>query len=145
MVDRLKQKQRWPATSRFLQFCLVGTSGVVVDMGLLVLFVQLARLPPVLAKALACECAIVNNFLGNDCWTFRDVGTTAGRVARFLRFNGVSLAGLALNVTLFAAQVQWLNMNLYLANAIAIVVVAGFTYTLSRRWAWRTVSPREAE
>jgi dolichol-phosphate mannosyltransferase len=123
----------------------VGASGVVVDMGLLALLVQIARLPPVLAKALACECAIVNNFLWNDHWTFRDVEATARRGARFLRFNGVSLAGLALNVGLFAAQVHWLGMNLYLANAIAIVVVAGFNYTLSRQWAWRTASPKEAE
>jgi dolichol-phosphate mannosyltransferase len=136
MVDGLKPRPGWQAMNRFLQFCLVGASGVLVDMGLLAL---------VLAKAIACEIAIVNNFLWNDHWTFRGVEPAQGRGARFLWFNGVSLAGLALNVALFAAQVRWLGMNLYLANAVAIIVVAGFNYTLSQQWAWRTASPREAE
>ena len=123
--------------TRFLRFCLVGATGVVVDMGVLALLVQFATLPPVLAKAGACEVAIVNNFIGNDRWTFR--GVRAGGPSRFVRFNGVSLAGLVLNVTLFHVQVHWLGLNLYLANAVAIGLVAGFNYTLSRQWAWRPV------
>ena len=120
----------------FGKFCVVGGSGVVVDMGILALLVHVGTLPLPLAKAVACETAIVNNFLWNDRWTFRKAGSALSGCARFLRFNGVSLAGLALNVALFSAQVLWLGMNVYLANAAAIVMVAGFNYTLSRRWAW---------
>ena len=123
--------------TRFLRFCLVGAVGVVVDMGVLALLAHFAALPLVLAKAGACEAAIVNNFIWNDRWTFR--GVRAGGPSRFVRFNGVSLAGLVLNVTLFHVQVHWLGLNLYLANAVAIGLVAGFNYTLSRQWAWRPV------
>lgn len=128
--------------TRFLRFCLVGATGVVVDMGVLALLVQFSPLPQVLAKACACEAAIVNNFVWNDRWTFRRAGTGAGGLSRFVRFNAVSLAGLALNVALFSLLIRGVGFNLYLANAVAIGLVAGFNYTLSRQWAWRPATGR---
>jgi len=122
---------------RLAQFCLVGASGVVVDMGALTLLAHLTPVPLVLAKAMACELAIVNNFVWNDLWTFHGAGSGTSRFLRFVRFNGVALVGLALNVRLFQAQVEGLGLNLYLANAVAIGLVAGFNYTSSRHWAWR--------
>lgn len=92
--------------TRLLSFCLVGASGVVVDMGVLALLVTWTPLPLWLAKAVACEVAIASNFLGNDRWTFRGTGGGPGRGHRFLRFNGVALAGLMLNVTAFAVLVH---------------------------------------
>lgn len=118
------------------RFCLVGASGVVVDMGTLALLTEFTLLPLVLAKALACELAIVNNFVWNDLWTFHGADLGTCRFWRLVWFNGVSLAGLALNVLLFQAQVAGLGLNLYLANAVAIALVAGFNYTFSRHWAW---------
>ncbi len=126
------------------KFCVVGGSGVVVDMGMLALLVHVSTLPLAVAKAVACETAIVNNFLWNDRWTFRKAGSPLSWRSRFVRFNGVSLAGLALNVAVFTLFASGLKLNLYLANATAIVLVAGFNYTLSRHWAWgqkQTSSP----
>jgi dolichol-phosphate mannosyltransferase len=122
----------------FLSFCLVGASGVVVDMGVLALLVTCTPLPLLLAKAVACEVAIASNFLGNDRWTFRGTGGGPGRGHRFLRFNGVALAGLVLNVTAFAVLVHGWGISLYPANALAIGLVAGFNYLLSRHWVWKT-------
>jgi len=122
---------------RLGQFCLVGASGVVGDMGVLSVVAHLTPMPLVFAKATACALAIVNNFVWNDLWTFHGDGLGTSRSPRFVRFNGIALAGLALNVVLFQVQVEGLGLNLYLANAVAIGLVAGFNYTLSRHWAWR--------
>ena len=121
---------------QFLQFCLVGASGVVVDMGILSLLAHFTPLPLLLVKALACETAIGNNFVWNDRWTFREARGDGAPGARFLRFNGAALAGLILNVMLFGALVHGLGLNLYLANGLAIGLVAGVNYTLSRFWVW---------
>ena len=60
--------------SRFIRFGLVGGSGVLVDMGLLFVFADPRMLGWGLSisKTLAAEAAIVNNFVWNDLWTFRD-------------------------------------------------------------------------
>ena len=57
----------------YAQFCAVGASGVVVDMGVLHLLAApaLRALNLSLSKAVAAEVALVNNFTWNDLWTFR--------------------------------------------------------------------------
>jgi dolichol-phosphate mannosyltransferase len=60
---------------RYLKFCVVGGSGVVVDMALL----HVLSSPSILgwnlslSKALAAEVGLVNNFIWNEVWTFRDL------------------------------------------------------------------------
>lgn len=136
--------------SRFVRFAVVGSSGVLIDMGLLYLLSSPAGLAWGLtrAKLLAAEAAILNNFFWNDLWTFRDLvpeqrsAAAAGR--RLLKFHLVCLAGLAINVTLLNLQVHLLGMNRYVANAVAIAAVTGFNYFLNRALAWRSASPPEA-
>ena len=71
------------STSRFLRFALVGASGVVVDMALLFLLSDPRALGFGLtrSKIVAAELAIINNFLWNDAWTFRDLVGDAARPA----------------------------------------------------------------
>jgi dolichol-phosphate mannosyltransferase len=66
---------RLSLSARFIQFCLVGLSGVVVDMGFLYLLSDESTLglPLTRSKIIAGELAIINNFIWNDFWTFRDI------------------------------------------------------------------------
>ncbi len=102
---------------RFLTFCLVGLTGVLVNMGCLILLHGLLRLPLTLAAALAVEAAIVSNFLGNNRWTF------AGgrpRLDRFLRFNAVSLLGLGITLAVLHLLTGVYGWDYRLANLVAI-------------------------
>jgi dolichol-phosphate mannosyltransferase len=134
----------WPV-ARFARFAAVGLSGVVVDMFMLYLLSDPATLGWGLtrSKVLAAELAIVNNFLWNDGWTFRDVaGDAAGsgfrrKLDRFVRFNLISLVGVALCVGLLNIQFNLLGMNRYVANAIAIGIVTMWNFWLNTRLAWR--------
>lgn len=132
--------------SRFLKFCVVGGSGVLVDMGLLYVFSDphmfgwgLTR-----SKILAAEAAIFTNFLLNDLWTFRDLaGKHAGgwaRARRFLGFNAICSVGVALNVILLNLLFNFAHVNRYVANAIAIVAVTGWNYWLNRKLNWTPLS-----
>jgi dolichol-phosphate mannosyltransferase len=129
--------------ARFARFCAVGASGVVVDMGLLYLLSDPATLHFGLtrSKVLAAELAIVNNFLWNDAWTFRDLAAdqrgAGAKLKRFAKFNVVCTLGLALNVALLNAQFNWLGMNRYLANAVAIALVTMWNFWLNTRLSWR--------
>jgi dolichol-phosphate mannosyltransferase len=128
---------------RYARFCLVGGSGVVVDV--LLLYLLLGPHPSVLrlnlSKILAAEAAVVNNFVWNDLWTFEDAvprkGGARGRFNRFLRFNLISLSGLCITGILLNWQVYGLQMNVYLANLISIVLVSVWNFALSSRIGWR--------
>jgi dolichol-phosphate mannosyltransferase len=127
---------------RFIQFGLVGASGVFVDMGILFVLAdpQMLGWGLSLSKALAAETAILNNFLWNDLWTFRDLAAgQAGwhlRVRRFGKFNLICLLGIALNVLLLNVQVHLLQMNVYVANLIAILLVSVWNFSMNLTFGW---------
>ena len=131
--------------SRFLRFGLVGGSGVLVDMSLLFVFADPRMLGWGLSisKALAAEAAIVNNFIWNDLWTFRDRALNCPgwrlRASRFGRFNLICLAGIGLNVGLLNALVHGLGLNIYVANGIAIVVVSLWNFGMNLRFGWSEI------
>lgn len=135
---------RWakPSSLRFVQFCLVGGSGVLVDMALLYLLSDPSTLGLGLtrSKLIASETAIVSNFLLNDLWTFREVARLKpgmrARLRRFLSFNAICSAGLLWNLLLLNVMFNVLQMNRYVANLIAIALVTGWNYWLNRKLSW---------
>ena len=139
---------RWakiPLT-RFLRFALVGLSGVVVDMTVLFLLSD----PTMLAwgltrsKLIAAELAIVNNFLWNDLWTFRDRAQDRRRLARlrrFAKFQLICLMGVVINTLLLNVLFNLFEIDRYVANAIAIAAVTGWNYWLNLKISWRAAHP----
>src|SRR5438128_5391700 len=136
--------------ARFPRFAAVGLSGVGVDMALLFLFADPRALGWGLTqgKILAAEAAILNNFIWNDSWTFRDVarqlGGGAARLKRFARFNLICAMGLALSVLLLALQVDVLGVNRYVANAVAIALVTAWNFWMNKAFSWAAPAPRAA-
>ena len=132
-----------PSTTRFIRFALVGASGVLVDMAFLFLLSDPRALGFGLtrSKVVAAELAIINNFLWNDAWTFRDlVGDQRGlrhKLRRLLKFNAVCGIGLVLNVLLLNLQFNVFHINRYVANLVAIAVVTAWNYWLNLRLNWR--------
>jgi dolichol-phosphate mannosyltransferase len=133
--------------SRFARFAVVGCSGVVVDMGLLFLLSDPSMLGWGLtrSKLMASEMAILNNFIWNDSWTFRDISArqtgSKDRLRRFAKFQLICLAGLVLNTVLLNLQFNFLGMNRYVANAVAIIVVTGWNFWLNLKLSWRAADP----
>lgn len=89
-------------TARFIKFCVVGASGVVVNLGVLAALTAL-DVRSSFASAWAIQVSILSNFAVNEGWTFRDQregGTLLGRIARF---QLVSLVGALMQWTVFIA------------------------------------------
>ena len=142
--------------ARFARFAAVGSSGVLVDMGLLYALSDPHMLGWGLtrSKLLAAEIAIVNNFIWNDAWTFGDLAAdqqgALQKLKRFGKFNVVCALGLVLNLGLLNLQFNLLGMNRYLANAIAIALVTMWNFWLNMKLSWRSTEvsaepPRPAE
>lgn len=130
----------WRLALRYGQFCAVGLTGIVVDMGVLHLLAVGAflGLNLSLSKAVAAEVALLNNFIWNELWTFRGygIGGWRKRWLRLLKFNLICLSGIGLSVLLLNLQVKGLGWNLYASNLIAIVVVSVWNFWLNWRFGW---------
>lgn len=131
---------------RLMRFGIVGLSGVVVDMTVLYALSDPSALGMGLtrSKILAAEIAILNNFIWNDRWTFRDLvkddTSQAGWMRRLVKFNLICLAGLVLNVLLLNLLFNVVGMNRYVANLIAIAAVTAWNFGVNLALNWRTTA-----
>ncbi len=141
LPDRLRQ---------FVKFCLVGGSGVLVDMGVLYVLADPKTLAVNLAfsKVCAAEIALVNNFLWNELWTFRTLSHPMGegrgegfpRLRWFLFFNAICGIGILFAVLVLHLFHTLLGWNLYLSNLLTIALVTLWNFGMNVRFNWATPS-----
>lgn len=146
-ITKLREKLRVPV-KRFLKFGLVGFSGVFVDMAIFYLLSDNASLGWGLtrSKMIAAEVAVLNNFLWNDLWTFRDLAKQQigwkKRIKRFVKFNLICLVGIGLNLIILNILVNYFGVNKYLANLIAIAIVTIWNFWFNLKLSWRVTQTK---
>lgn len=126
----------------YIRFCMVGSSGLLVDSIVLHLLMNTTVFHAniYLCKPIAAEVAIVSNFVWNRLWTFkhrvRNDDTFGDWLMSFAKFNLICLLGMAFGVILLAVQVSHLKWGLYASNVVAVVLVSIFNFLLTERFAW---------
>ncbi|AUC60448.1 dolichol-phosphate mannosyltransferase [Cyanobacterium sp. HL-69] len=131
----------WPF-SRFIRFGMVGFTGVFVDMTILYLLSGPSTMQwnLTLSKIIAAEFAIINNFIWNDRWTFKDFSQFGqGKLhtlKRLLKFNLICLAGLFINVVILNLIVNFIFPNPYIANLSAIALTTFWNFWLNYKLNW---------
>ena len=114
---------------RFLKFCLVGGSGVVVDFGITYLAKEFLKLNKYVANSLGFICAATSNYILNRTWTFGN--NDPDIVMQYFRFFGFSLIGLAINnlvIYLLHGRVKW---NFYIVKLIATCIVTFWNFSMN--------------
>lgn len=124
---------------RFLKFCLVGLSGVAVNMSLLWLLTEAGGLFYILSAAIAIETSVVTNFILNDTWTFRDRRVSGVRrvLGRGAKFNLVSIMGLGINMTVLLLLTEGFGVMYLVSNIFGIGAATSWNFLVNRRWTWQ--------
>jgi dolichol-phosphate mannosyltransferase len=133
---------------RFLRFGIVGAVGVVINMGFYTLLYDLVHIYDLIAGAIAIELSILNNFILNDRWTFRDRATKGWKTwfKRCLAFHLSSglVAMLAQLLTLYVLT-RFLGMWDKLAYLIGIGIGALANYIICNHLIFRQKKVDEEE
>ncbi len=124
---------------RFVKFCIVGLSGVVVNMGILWLLTRFAGLQYYISSLFAIEASIVSNFAFNDYFTFADrrTGKTKSYISRLLRFNVTCAAGAGIQYGLLVLFTSVIGVYYLLSNLIGIAVATLWNYFVNFSWTWK--------
>jgi dolichol-phosphate mannosyltransferase len=142
-VDYLKQiaslMKRTGELTRFLKYCLVGASGVLVNMGLLWLLTEVGGLYYLVSAAFSIETSIITNFALNDHFTFPDRKSRGSRqsLLRLAKFNAVSLAGLGVNMAVLWTLTSVFGVHYLLSNLAGIAVATLWNYLVNFWWTWK--------
>ncbi|MBF2065595.1 MAG: glycosyltransferase [Calothrix sp. C42_A2020_038] len=139
-VGGLKRHFNFPI-GRFLRFGVVGFSGLGVDLAVFHILRRVIGLGLTRSTIISAEVAIINNFLWNDIWTFRDISRwqkgVGPRLKRFVKFNVICLAGVILQALIVNLLYNVLNVNEYLSKLIAIAVVVVWNFWVNLKLSWR--------
>jgi dolichol-phosphate mannosyltransferase len=133
---------RHPRFGQFIKFCLIGGSGVIVDMAVLHFLADPKWLgwSVSLSKVCSAETAMLTNFAGNEVWTFRDTAKPgsgcSGWPRRLVVFNAICGVGIVFAVLLLDLFHFGMHLNLYLANFLAIMLVTLWNFWMNAKFNW---------
>jgi len=124
---------------RPIRFLLVGVTGYGVSSLVLWIARYSLGLPTVFAGVLAGIISTFTNFQLNDIFTWRDrrSRSVGEKVVRLLRYYSTTAAGMVISLAILVVLVDWVRLNLLLANFVAIGVGGTFNYVLHNIWTWR--------
>jgi dolichol-phosphate mannosyltransferase len=128
---------RFQSSKVFIKFCIVGASGVLVNLGVFTALLALG-VNKYLASPVAIECSIITNFLGNNYWTFRRRSLGSGIHVRGLRFNAVSILSLAISFGTFVVLSRAVPaVAPQVHQLIGIIPATLVNYFLNSYWTFR--------
>jgi dolichol-phosphate mannosyltransferase len=132
---------RLQSSQTFLKFLAVGASGVVVNLGVFTILLNLG-LNKFLASPIAIEASIVSNFLLNNYWTFRGRNRRDRVRIKGLKFNAVSLVSLGVSYGTFVL-LSWSfpSGSPQLHQFIGIIPATLVNYFLNAYWTFRQAAP----
>lgn len=137
----LKLLKRSPSDRRFYVFCLIGGSGVLVDM---LVFAWLNSCYPVLnvngRAVVSALAAMTSNFALNNFFTWGDQLPRRSRwnivFSRFGKYLIASSLGILVKSLILFFAYNVLGVNKYLANLAGIICASFNNYALSKWWVW---------
>lgn len=140
-IKHLWQRRKTFPVIRFMQFGVVGITGVLLNTLLLSTFQGQLGLGVLASTLIAAELAIVGEFTWNDIWTFGDISRQQRQwnqlVKRFIKFNIVCVMGLTLRTIILMLLSGGLSFNIYLANLLAISALLLWNFWISLKLSWR--------
>ncbi len=124
-------------SARFLLFCLVGLSGLVVHLITLTAATKLAAMTFGAAQTLATVAAIAWNFVLNNMFTYRDQRLTGWRfVTGLIRFMVICAIGAISNVGI-ATWIYDYDSRWWLAGLSGALIGTVWNFVVSAAFVWR--------
>lgn len=142
-LDHLRRLKRWADTrygafSRFVQFCVVGTGGMIVDLTVYWILLSLA-VPLMASRALAIWIAMTFCFGLNRRFTF-SYSRTDGIFAQYCRYVGSCSVGAVISWTVSVSLTRMTDLfALHPLIAAMVGIAAGliFNFLMSHLWVFK--------
>ncbi len=127
-----------PEAGRFIKFCIVGGSGVFVNLGILALLVEIFTFQERPAYIIAVAISILTNYTLNSLFTYGDKKSPSRKesMRRVLYYYGVSVAVMFFNFAIFSLGLS-LGFHYILAAMIGIVTATVLNFILATKLVWK--------
>ena len=114
---------------KFIKYCVVGISGVIVDFLITWLLKEKLHLNKYIANTIGFISAATSNYILNRIWTFEsDNPRIAGE---YFSFFVISLIGLGLNNMIIWLCADKMKLNFYFSKLVAIGFVTLWNFVMN--------------
>ena len=123
-----------------LKFGIVGISGVFINSGLLIIFTELLKVDYRISSLTAIEVSILNNFLWNSKWTWKDNKTYGYKngIQRLLKFHtSCIITAFFINFGLLVILTELFHIPYWFSNIVGIAIGSIINYFVSHSWVFR--------
>jgi putative flippase GtrA len=114
---------------KFIKFCAVGFSGMVIDFGTTWLLKEKAGVNKYIANSTGFILAATSNYLWNRLWTFQSESNQI--VVEYLSFIIIAVVGLGINNLVVFLFSDKLRFNFYVSKLIAVGVVTIWNFIMN--------------
>jgi putative flippase GtrA len=115
--------------SKFLKFCAVGASGMLIDFGTTWLLKERLRINKYIANSTGFILAATSNYILNRLWTFQSHDPDIA--VQYISFVLISVAGLGINNLVIYILNDRYKYNFYLSKLFAIAVVTIWNFLMN--------------
>jgi len=134
-VKHVLRLMKWSGElDRLVKFSIVGTSGILVNEGILYGLVRFFGWNKILANIPATELAILNNFLWNDLWTFKDLRKKP-LLKRLFSFHVAALLGAGVQLAVYTLLL-YIGIYYLIANLVGIGLSFVVRFLFNREVTW---------
>ena len=119
----------WVLFLKFLKFCVVGFSGMIIDFGTTWILKEKVKLNKYVANACGFIFAASSNYFWNRIWTFESINERV--VSEYFSFIIIALAGLAINSLVLWLLSDKIKLNFYISKLIATAVVTLWNFGMN--------------
>ena len=115
--------------SKFLKFCVVGFTGMIIDFGTTWLLKEKVKINKYAANSSGFILAASSNYMLNRIWTFKSIDP---RIAeQYGMFVFISVIGLGINNLIIYILHGRLKYNFYFSKLFAIVIVTIWNFIMN--------------
>jgi putative flippase GtrA len=114
---------------KFLKFCIVGSSGMIIDFGTTWFLKEKVKINKYLANSTGFILAATSNYVLNRLWTFQSDNSHIG--TEYISFMTISLIGLGINNLVLFLLTEKMKLNFYLSKLFAIGVVTIWNFIMN--------------
>ena len=122
MIDRM-------IIIKFLKFCVVGFSGMLIDFSATWLLKEKAGINKYIANSTGFILAATSNYIWNRIWTFESRNSEIA--VEYFSFILISIAGLGINNLVIYLLNDRVKINFYLSKLLAIGVVTVWNFMMN--------------
>jgi len=115
--------------TKFLKFCVVGSSGMIIDFGITWLLKERVKINKYIANSTGFILAATSNYILNRFWTFASKDIHIAQ--QYGLFVIIAVIGLGINNFIIYILHSRLKYNFYLSKLFAIVIVTIWNFLLN--------------